>query len=123
MSKHNRTTATSSLELNTGAPFVVGRSNDCDLTVPSQRISRRHAEIHGGGEDTFVLKDLGSQNGTLVNGKRIRGEHTLVDGDDTSTATLKRKVEPFIERVGELEKEFDHVITRLGLESVAGEVA
>lgn len=59
----------------------MGRSQERDLTVPSQRVSRNHAEI-GWARGKAVLRDLGSQNGTLVNGKRIRGERLLKDGDE-----------------------------------------
>lgn len=65
-----------------GRPFVVGRSDDCQLTVPSQRVSRRHAEIVWAPDNTPILRDLGSQNGTSVNGKRIKGDHKLQHGDE-----------------------------------------
>ena len=58
----------------------MGRAGEVDLTIPSQRVSRRHAEIVW-PSGTPVLKDLGSQNGTSVNGKRIK-EHPLRDGDE-----------------------------------------
>ncbi len=60
---------------------VVGRLPECHLTVPSSRISRRHAEFHWKA-GRVVLVDLGSQNGTLINGRRIRGEKELSDGDE-----------------------------------------
>lgn len=69
------------LELKPEQQFVIGRNQDCDLPIPSQRVSRRHTEInwkHG----RPVIKDLGSQNGTQVNGKRITAEHELKDGDE-----------------------------------------
>ena len=65
-----------------GRPFVVGRADDCNLTIPSQRVSRKHAEMVWGEDKWPSLKDLGSQNGTLVNGKRIKGEHRLEHGDE-----------------------------------------
>ena len=43
-------------------------------------VSRRHAEFRSAGRN-FVIADLGSTNGTKVNGNRIIGEHTLADGD------------------------------------------
>ena len=61
--------------------FTVGRSSERDLTVPSQRVSRKHAEILW-LRGRAVVRDLGSQNGTLVNGKRIRADHILKDGDE-----------------------------------------
>lgn len=59
----------------------MGRSNDCDLTVPSQRVSRQHAEITW-SNGRAILSDKGSQNGTLVGGKRIKGDHVLQDSDE-----------------------------------------
>lgn len=70
------------LALIPGRDFVVGRADECQLTIPSQRVSRRHAEIGWGVDKMPVLRDLGSQNGTLVNGKRIKGEHQLNHGDE-----------------------------------------
>lgn len=59
---------------------VMGRSVDADLTIPSQRVSRRHAELFWKGGAPW-LRDCGSQNGTTVNGRRIT-EHELQDGDE-----------------------------------------
>jgi hypothetical protein len=63
----------------TSRSFVVGRSRECDLRVSDGNASRRHAEITREG-DTFVLVDLGSTNGTELNGRRITREE-LADGD------------------------------------------
>lgn len=59
--------------------LVLGRSRRCDLTIPSPDASRRHAEIvyQDGG---YVLRDLGSTNGTYVNGRRVQ-QHALETGD------------------------------------------
>lgn len=59
---------------------VIGRAPDCDLPVESARASRRHAAVHSEG-DHFSVRDLGSTNGTFVNGRRIAGEQTLSPGD------------------------------------------
>jgi hypothetical protein len=59
--------------------FVVGRSRSCDLTLATPDASRRHAEIAAvtGG---YLIRDLGSTNGTFVNGDRIE-ECELKTGD------------------------------------------
>jgi len=63
----------------TSSSFVIGRSRECDLRVTDGNASRRHAEITREG-DTFVVIDLGSTNGTELNGRRVtRAE--LSDGD------------------------------------------
>lgn len=59
---------------------VLGRAPDCDLPVDSARASRRHAEVRRQG-DRFWIRDLGSTNGTQVNGAPIAGEHPLHPGD------------------------------------------
>jgi len=63
----------------TSRSFVIGRSRECDLRVTDGNASRRHAEIVREG-DTFVLVDLGSTNGTELNGRRISREE-LTDSD------------------------------------------
>jgi EAL domain-containing protein (putative c-di-GMP-specific phosphodiesterase class I) len=60
-------------------PFIMGRGETADLRVPSTRVSREHAVIAQQGR-TYTLRDLGSTNGTFVNGKRL-AEATLSDGD------------------------------------------
>ncbi len=64
----------------TDAPCSFGRNPDNTVVVASARASRRHAEIRREG-DGFVLYDLGSANGTLVNGQRIAAPHRLRNGD------------------------------------------
>ncbi len=58
----------------------VGRHNDCTIVLGDPNVSRRHAEIRPSG-DGFVVVDLGSTNGTKINGTRIV-EHHLSDGDE-----------------------------------------
>ncbi|MEI7547060.1 MAG: DUF3662 and FHA domain-containing protein [Actinomycetota bacterium] len=70
----------------------VGRLPECTLPVPDTNVSRRHCEIRPAGS-TFVIVDLGSTNGTKVNGVRIQGERTLVDGDIVSVGTLNLRFE------------------------------
>jgi len=62
-----------------GLLTTIGRTPDNQIVVPIREVSRRHAEIvltEGG----YVLKDLGSPNGTFVNGERVT-EHRLQDAD------------------------------------------
>ena len=58
---------------------VIGRMDTCDVVLPDPGASRRHAEIRREG-DEWVMVDLGSTNGTLVNGKRLN-RHRLAPGD------------------------------------------
>lgn len=57
----------------------LGRMDDCDVIVPDPGVSRRHAEIRREG-DEWVIVDLGSTNGTEINGRRVN-RHRLSHGD------------------------------------------
>jgi pSer/pThr/pTyr-binding forkhead associated (FHA) protein len=57
----------------------LGRSDECEILVDQDGVSRTHAVFFRAGAE-FVLEDLGSRNGTFVNGNRIE-RHTLHDGD------------------------------------------
>jgi Protein of unknown function (DUF3662)/FHA domain len=61
-------------------PVSIGRLPECDIVLSDPNVSRRHAEVRRRGND-FVVVDLGSTNGTKVNGAGVR-ERVLVDGDD-----------------------------------------
>lgn len=63
--------------------ITIGRSRESDIALPDQWLSRRHAEIRRKGEQ-FYLHDLGSKNGTLLNGSRINEEALLKPGDRIS---------------------------------------
>lgn len=52
--------------------FSVGRHVENDLTLSSLEVSRRHCEITCAGQGQFVLRDLGSRHGVLVNGRPVR---------------------------------------------------
>ena len=58
----------------------VGRLPECTIPLSDHNVSRKHAEIRP-GRGAYVVVDLGSTNGTMVNGTRITGEQRLGDGD------------------------------------------
>jgi hypothetical protein len=58
----------------------VGRLPECSITIEDGNVSREHARIKP-GSNGYVVQDLGSTNGTLVNGQRISGSRMLADGD------------------------------------------
>lgn len=66
----------------TRTPIVVGRLSSVDVVLSDPNVSRRHAEIRRDGP-AWVLVDLGSTNGTYVNGRQV-SEHSLDDGDRLS---------------------------------------
>jgi hypothetical protein len=69
---------------------VIGRLPECDVSLPDPNVSRRHAQVKRHGNE-FVVSDLGSTNGTRVNGTQVSGERRLHDGDEIGVgATIIR---------------------------------
>jgi pSer/pThr/pTyr-binding forkhead associated (FHA) protein len=60
---------------------VVGRSRECDLRVDDGNVSRRHFELVRESPSEWIVVDLGSTNGTEVNGRRVQRRTVLDDGD------------------------------------------
>jgi pSer/pThr/pTyr-binding forkhead associated (FHA) protein len=61
-------------------PCVIGRDHDCDRRIENDTTSRRHCAFTFRKGRVWV-KDLGSRNGTFVNGMRLRGARPLSAGD------------------------------------------
>jgi pSer/pThr/pTyr-binding forkhead associated (FHA) protein len=62
--------------------FLIGRQADGEGTLADDdEISRRHARISRSPEGGFVIEDLGSTNGTFVNGEQIAAPRRLAEGD------------------------------------------
>ncbi len=61
-------------------PFVLGRHTECDATLLSRRVSRRHCQFFQRGPEVWV-EDLNSHNGTHLNERPIRQAEALHDGD------------------------------------------
>lgn len=70
---------------------VVGRKEDCDLRLDHKSISKFHCVIVK-LENTLLLRDLGSTNGTVVNGKKIR-RATLKNNDCLNIANLPFRIQ------------------------------
>lgn len=66
--------------------FVVGRLEECNLTIDDPNVSRRHAELTRSG-DTYQIADLGSTNGCKVNGKLVERQ-VLNDGDEIAFGAI-----------------------------------
>lgn len=63
-----------------GTRVLLGRAPDCDIVLTSRKVSARHAVLLHGPEG-WSLEDLGSSNGTFLNGHRITGRELLRSGD------------------------------------------
>jgi pSer/pThr/pTyr-binding forkhead associated (FHA) protein len=66
---------------------VIGRRHDCDLCIPHVSVSRRHCQLNRNG-GILKIRDLGSRNGTILNGKRV-DEAVVQRGDYIEVGPLK----------------------------------
>lgn len=71
--------------------LTLGRSHECDCVVPEPSVSRRHAELRRDDERWF-LRDLGSRNGTRVNGLRVLEETEVRPGDQVSLGEARYRL-------------------------------
>jgi len=72
--------------------YVIGRRSDCQIFVPDMRVSRQHARLWRDGEQ-WSLEDLGSNNGTYINGIRLQAATQLRHDDEITIANNKIRVE------------------------------
>jgi pSer/pThr/pTyr-binding forkhead associated (FHA) protein len=73
-------------------PVSIGRLNECTIPLTDGNVSRRHAEVRASTRG-YVVADLGSTNGTKVNGLRIQGEQALANGDIVSVGSTHLRFE------------------------------
>ena len=73
-------------------PLIIGRGTNCDISIPNRFVSTRHARIfpHDGA---WMLEDLGSTNGTLVNGEPLDGPRALSPDDRVLSVSGDRNEE------------------------------
>jgi hypothetical protein len=84
--------ATTTLRLADGVT-TLGRHDDCLIRIKSSQVSRRHCELlEVGGK--LTVRDLGSSNGTFVNGKRVLGQQPLKAGDELTVGAVTLRVVP-----------------------------
>jgi len=72
--------------------YFIGRGAECHVRPDSDWVSRQHCRLRVTGDNAF-LKDLGSRNGTLVNGVLIGREQQLKDGDEVQLGPLVFRVQ------------------------------
>ncbi len=68
--------------------FLIGRGADCDLRLFSETVSRHHCMIRTHGEECSLM-DLGSSNGTYLNGQRVRSQTSVKYGDELQVGSFK----------------------------------
>ena len=74
-------------------PIIVGRSEDCDISIPDTYLSQMHFKITCVDGDWFI-EDLKSKNGTFVNDIRVRKPALLKDGDIISFGDVQFEFHP-----------------------------
>jgi pSer/pThr/pTyr-binding forkhead associated (FHA) protein len=65
--------------------ITIGRGSDCDIVLPQRQVSRHHARVERRNQGYFLI-DLGSKNGTHVNGQEVNQPYMLQDGDEIQIA-------------------------------------
>jgi pSer/pThr/pTyr-binding forkhead associated (FHA) protein len=75
------------VDLPEGVDVTFGRSRGATITLDSEKVSRMHARVRRTG-DTIEVEDLGSRNGTRVNGDKIEGPRRLSTGDEVSVGPI-----------------------------------
>jgi predicted component of type VI protein secretion system len=71
--------------------FMFGRGPECDVRPNSDLISRQHCLLQV-DDERALIRDLGSRNGTLINGRLVTGEQTLAHGDTLQLGPLVLEV-------------------------------
>ncbi len=78
--------------------FLIGRGLDCDLRLNESAVSRHHCLLRRDGND-YLLLDLGSSNGTYLNGQRLISQASLHTGDRISIGDFHFQID-LADRVG-----------------------
>lgn len=79
------------VQMQVDGPIIVGRSPSADIVIGAGFVSGRHAKFQLMGQNLFV-EDLGSTNGTLVNGQPISGPQALSSGDLVNVGDVAMRV-------------------------------
>jgi pSer/pThr/pTyr-binding forkhead associated (FHA) protein len=82
--------ASTTLKLADGVTSI-GRHDDCLIRIKSAQVSRRHCEVFE-VSDKLTIRDLGSSNGTFVNGKKVSGQLALKPGDELTVGAVTLRV-------------------------------
>lgn len=76
--------------------FVVGRDKEADITIDAPTVSRQHARIEVLDDGRFRIRDLGSFNGTYLNGANVTGDVVATTGDRLSLGSHEVRLDPVV---------------------------
>ena len=79
------------VQMEVNGPIIIGRSPGADIVIAAGYVSGRHAKLQLMGQNLFV-EDLGSTNGTLVNGDAISAPQSLKSGDVVNVGDVAMRV-------------------------------
>lgn len=85
-------------ELSGTRPIRIGRGIDCDIQIGVPEVSRRHAQLEF-DDDEWIIKDLNSTHGVLVEGQRVR-EATIESGLEVTIGPAILRFENMAARIG-----------------------
>ena len=71
---------------------TAGRQEDCQLRIKSSQVSRKHCQLFE-KHNMLLVKDLGSSNGTFVNGTKIENQRVLEPGDELGIGPIVFRIE------------------------------
>jgi serine phosphatase RsbU (regulator of sigma subunit) len=74
--------------------YIVGRRQECDFPVPDKTVSSKHAEIEVTADRRYFVADLGSKNGTVVEGERLTGRREVFEGNRIIFAQTEFRLAP-----------------------------
>jgi pSer/pThr/pTyr-binding forkhead associated (FHA) protein len=80
------------LQFRAGKEYMFGRGTECHIRPNSEWVSRQHCMLRVTAEGTLI-RDLGSRNGTLINGVRLVGEQRLQQGDQVQVGPIVFEVD------------------------------
>ena len=74
-------------------PATIGRDSSCCVSLDHPSVSRTHCQFILGADESLQIRDLGSLNGTYVNGEKIRSLRTVLPGDNIQIGSTTFRLE------------------------------
>jgi len=68
---------------------IIGRDSDCNIIISDRQVSRFHAKLTSHQIDSVEVTDLGSKNGTFLNGKKVTSSAPIKEGDQIKIALIQ----------------------------------